>query len=143
MQEDTKARKINTNVFFLPPFIILPFLKSFKHPLPNIANTLSAFTSAILGFSGALQICLCLCLFLSLFVLIRIFLHGPSSVRLVIFCLVAPYMPLCLSAVADTADLYKCRKLQQIIKRANTACWQVAVCKKGMRYMCGIDSQML
>lgn len=80
MQEGTQAGKINKNIFFLLPFIILPFLKSFKHLLPNIANTLSAFTSAILGFSGAKQICLCLCLFLSLFVLIRIFLHRPSSV---------------------------------------------------------------
>lgn len=85
----------------------------------------------MLGFSGAKQICLCLCLFLSLFVYSDFFLHGLQVfLRLVIFCLVAPNMLLSLSAVADTSDLYKCRKLQGIIKRANAARWQVAVCKR-------------
>lgn len=85
----------------------------------------------MLGFSGAKQICLCLCLFLSLFVYTDFFLHGLQVfLRLVIFCLVAPNMLLSLSAVADTSDLYKCRRLQGIIKRANAACWQVTVCKR-------------
>lgn len=137
MQKGTQEGKWTNYFFSLLPFIIppppTPIWNHLNFPPPQHCKHPVSFTSAMLGFSGAKQICLCL--FVSLIVCAYGCFSSQSSqsqvfLRLVIFCLVAPNMLLSLSAVTDTSDLYKCRKLQELIKRANAARWHVAVCKR-------------
>lgn len=146
MQEGTQAGKINTNKHFFSFRLWLFYL--FWNHLNTSSPTLQIHCQLLpVQYWDSVEqskfVCVCVCfshcfwLYGFFFTVLQVFL------RLVIFCLVASNMLLCLSAVTDTVNLYKCRKLQQIIKRANAACWQVAVCKKAMRYMCRIDSQML
>lgn len=141
----TQAVKINTNPFlFPPPFIILHFWNHLNTSSPTLqipCQLLPVQYWDSVEQSKFVCVCVCffhrLCLYGFFFTVLQVFR------RLVIFCLVAPNMLLCLSALADTADLYKCRKLQQIVRRGNSTRWQVTVCKKGVRWMCRTDSQML
>lgn len=134
------SRKINENQQFFSPagfhyFTHPPaYLKSFKHSSSLTLQTPCQLYQCNAGIQWSKAN-----LFVSMFVSLNVCVYGffssvfkflSSFFLLVIFCLAAPNMPLSLSAVADTSDLYKCRKLQEIIKRASATRWQVALCKR-------------
>lgn len=108
-------RKINVNkpVFlslFLLVFIIVLFFPIWSHsppphpkPQPQPALPVQYWDSLGRNKFVCVAVCLSCCFFLSLFVFIHISSLWPFSsvsLTLVIFCLVAPNMPHCLSAVA-------------------------------------------